>query len=137
MVDTRAISVVIDATEDILFTVDVATPCGLIINELLSNVLKHAFPPGFADRCGRQPEIRISLHPADNDRYTLVISDNGIGLPADRDQEQTTSLGMQIVEVLTKQLKAELEVGGQQGTTVKITFPGSLRPRNRNPELPL
>ena len=137
MVDPDAIKLIIDVSEGLSFSVDVATPCGLIINELLSNAVKHAFPDGATSPSGQQPEVRISLHPVDSERYVLVISDNGVGMPAEIDQGHTPSLGMQIVDVLTKQLKAQVEVDGRQGTTVKITFPGSLRPKSRSAQPPL
>lgn len=98
---------------------DMAIACGLIINELVSNALKYAFPN---DRPG---EVCISFqpHPTQADHYTLTIADNGIGLPADLDIHNTTSLGLQIVCALVTQLVGTLEVDRTHGTTFHITFP--------------
>ena len=70
-------------------------------------------------------EIRIALHPVE-DRFELVISDNGVGL-ADLDLENLTSLGLQVVSILTDQLEGTLELDGSDGTTFKITFPAPTR----------
>jgi two-component sensor histidine kinase len=126
MINPEEINLVVNVA-NVALEVDVATPCSLIINELLSNALKHAFPGGTAVS-GRRPEIRIMLHPVDGN-CALVVSDNGVGLPADLDPCSTTSLGLQIVEVLTRQLKGTIEVDRQGGTAFKITFPWSQGPR--------
>jgi len=120
MIDPEEINLVVNVA-NVALEVDVAMPCSLIINELLSNALKHAFPGGTAVG-GRRPEIRIVLHPVDG-HCRLVVSDNGVGLPADMEQCSTASLGLQIVDVLTRQLKGTLEVERQEGTAFKITFP--------------
>ena len=83
--------------EDIFLDVESAIPCGLIINELVSNSLKYAFPRG------RAGEIYIGLHLAEGDKFTLTVKDNGIGLPKGMDFRKTESLGMQLVSMLTEQ----------------------------------
>jgi two-component sensor histidine kinase len=102
--------------DKISLTLDAAVPCGLIINELVSNSLKYAFPDG------RDGEIRINLksHPAG--KAMLIIADNGIGLRSDIDWETTRSLGLRLVRSLARQLTAELEVRTQPGTEVQLTF---------------
>jgi PAS domain S-box-containing protein len=102
--------------------IDNAIQCGLIINELVSNSLKHAFP-------GRKKgEIRISLHLNDNGRdasgrpYTLTVGDNGVGLPKGLDFQNTESLGLEIVTTLVKQLKGTIELDRNGGTAFKIVF---------------
>lgn len=81
---------------------DQAIPCGLILNELISNSLKHAFPDGMAGR------IRIGLRAID-ERVEITIEDNGPGLPADFDQQRDANLGLQLVETLIGQLDGRIE----------------------------
>jgi len=102
--------------KDILLDVNTAIPCGLIINELVSNSLKYAFPKG------RGGEIYICLHLAEDDKFTLTVKDNGIGLPKGLDFRKTESLGMQLVIMLTEQLDGSIEVDIKKGTTFKIRF---------------
>jgi two-component sensor histidine kinase len=91
-------------------------PCGLIINELVSNSLKHAFP------AGKGGEIRISFRSEQNKRYALTVSDNGVGFPNQVDFRNTQSLGLQLVTALTSQLGATIELANCVGTTFTITF---------------
>jgi len=97
--------------EPVRIALDQAIPCGLILNELVSNALKHAFP------AGREGTIRISLRRAGRGRLTLSIGDDGIGIPADFRWEESRSLGLQVVHTLVAQLHADLEVKGEGGTT--------------------
>jgi len=101
--------------EDVPLTLDVAIPCGLIVNELVSNALKHAFP------AGRKGEIRVGLA-FENERITLVVSDNGTGFPPDLDFRTAPSMGLQVVSTLVRQLEGTVELDRQSGTTLKITF---------------
>ena len=96
--------------------IDRAIPCALIVNELVSNSLKHAFPDG------QRGEVRITVRAADPD-FQLEVSDTGIGLPPDLDFRSVTTLGLQLVVSLTKQLDGTLELGGGNGTTFRIRFP--------------
>jgi len=102
--------------EDILLGVDVAIPLGLVLNELISNALKHAFPDG------RRGQIRVQLGRCDQDRYRLVVSDDGVGFPADLDFRNAPSLGLQLVCTLVDQLAGTIELIGAPGTTFNVTF---------------
>ncbi|MBA7584083.1 hypothetical protein ES708_26036 [subsurface metagenome] len=101
--------------EDILIDLNRGIPCGLIINELISNSLKYAFPQG------KKGEITISFNYKD-DKYILVISDNGVGLPKKINLQKVQTLGLTIVNTLVKQLEGTIELDGQVGTTFKIVF---------------
>ena len=114
-VNTNAIKLKVDAG-DALLDINTAIPCGLIINELISNSLKHAFPDS------RNGKISIKLLSDNDNKYTLVVSDNGIGLPENLDFRNTESLGLQLVNTLTDQLHGTIEVDGSGGTSVKIIF---------------
>ncbi|MDH5736899.1 MAG: ATP-binding protein, partial [Gammaproteobacteria bacterium] len=105
--------------EDVRLDIETAVPCGLIINELISNSLKHAFD-------GSAPTGTISVRfTREGCSYRLVISDNGIGLPKDLDLSKSASMGMEIVSILTKQLEGNLIYGGTEGARFEITFPMS------------
>jgi PAS domain S-box-containing protein len=95
---------------------DQAVPCGLIVNELVSNALRHAFPGG---RGGR---VRVELRDLGGGQYALVVSDDGVGLPADFDLGRGQSLGMQLVGDLTRQLGGTVALSREGGTTFTITF---------------
>ncbi len=95
---------------------DAATSCGLILHELLSNALKHAFPGG------REGEISVDLHVHGENRFSLVVSDNGVGLPVGLDFTNTKSLGLQMVNVLVEELDGSIEIDTSAGTTVTILF---------------
>ena len=101
---------------DVFLDIDSAIPCGLIINELFSNALKHAFPEG------REGEVQIDLFQDRNREFTLLISDNGVGLPEGMDFKNTESLGLQLVVALADQLGAAIVFEGRVGTTFRITF---------------
>ena len=90
--------------------------CGLIINELVSNALKHAFPDG------RVGHVRVELRPLRGQRHVLVVSDDGVGLPPNLDLERADSLGLQLVHDLTEQLHGTVAVNRDSGTTFTITF---------------
>jgi len=107
--------------DDIFLGVDTTIPCGLIINELVSNSLKHAFPPEGDRPAGREGEIRIGLS-SDNDKFTLMVSDNGFGFPKDLDFRNTESLGLQLVNTLVAQLEGTIELDRSAGMAFKITF---------------
>lgn len=102
--------------ENAYMGIDTAVPCGLIINELLSNVMQHAFP----DR--RDGDIWIELKSLNGNRYQLIVKDNGIGFPENFDWRRSHSLGLQLVFDLTKQLGGTIEIDPIQGTTVRIEF---------------
>lgn len=103
--------------EPVLLSLDQAIPCGLIINELVSNALKYAFPH-------HQPgEIHVKLCQVQRE-LVLTIQDNGVGLPGTLNWEDTQSLGLSLVQALaTDQLDGTLEVEHSQGTKFCIRFP--------------
>ena len=95
--------------------IETAIPCGLIINELISNSLKYAFPKG------KNGKIHVSLKRQHN-KYELTISDNGIGFPEDLDFRNTKSLGLQLVNNLVEQIDGEITLDYSQGTKFTIIF---------------
>ena len=113
-VNTNVISLKV-SVDDVFLGVDIAIPCGLILNELVSNSLKHAFPDG------RAGEICIELRVADG-QLTLMVSDNGVGFSDDLDFRDTGSLGLQLVNTLVNQLEGTIELERSSGTAFKITF---------------
>ncbi|HWI57309.1 MAG TPA: histidine kinase dimerization/phosphoacceptor domain -containing protein [Bacillota bacterium] len=115
-VDGHLIRLKIEAHEAFL-SVETAVPCGLIVNELLSNCLKHAFP----DK--RRGEVRIQIGEQSAGWLTLVVADNGIGLPQGIDIERSVTLGLQLVRTLTRQLNGQLEVASEGRTEFKVRFP--------------
>jgi two-component sensor histidine kinase len=102
--------------KDIFLGIDTAIPCGLIINELASNALKHAFPDGM------KGEVWIELYPLRDRTYTLVVRDNGVGLPLGFSLENTKSLGLKLVRDLTQQLDGKMEIETGNGSLFHITF---------------
>jgi two-component sensor histidine kinase len=103
--------------ESIALDVDTAIPCGLIINELVSNCFKYAF---FGRSTGT---VNVYFTQVDPSKISFGVEDNGRGLPEDFDLEQINSLGLQLVQNLVEQLEGELTIMGNQGTQIKITFP--------------
>jgi PAS domain S-box-containing protein len=94
-----------------------AAPCGLLVNELLTNACKHAFPDG------RAGTVRLELHaPGESDMALLVISDDGVGLPEGFALGQSTSLGLQLVPLLAEQFRGELLVKQGIGTRYELRF---------------
>lgn len=110
--------------ESISLEIETAIPCGLIVNELVSNALKHAFP---GSRTGK---IQVRLAPSDTPigdgqphrLFTLVVQDNGVGFPNDFDLDSTQTLGISLVQGLVAQIRGALEINDQHGTEVKVTF---------------
>ncbi|NQT26773.1 HAMP domain-containing protein [candidate division KSB1 bacterium] len=112
--------------KDVHIELNTAIPCGLLINELLSNSLKYAFPDL------KKGRIKIQLNEESmppestqeiNCRYhTLIISDNGIGIPEKVNPETSDSLGLRLVQALTKQLHGQITINRKHGTTYTIKF---------------
>jgi PAS domain S-box-containing protein len=102
--------------EPVSLPVNAAVPCGLILNELFSNALKHAF----TGRDGGQ--VTVSLRADADGNVRISVHDNGIGLPAELDWETTRSLGLRLVKMLSGQLHATVEVAIDEGTRFMITF---------------
>ncbi len=98
---------------------DTALPCGLVINELLSNALKYAFPAEWL----KKGIITVSLARAMEDRIEIVVSDNGVGIPKDLAIDKADSLGLRLVRIIVEdQLDGTLEVKSEGGTLFRITF---------------
>jgi PAS domain S-box-containing protein len=110
-----SVSLTVD-TQPVTASMDQATPCGLILYELLSNALKHGFPSG---RIGL---LMVSLTKLDSARVRLTVSDNGVGLPADFERRKTNSLGLQLVSDLVQQLGGNLTIGPVPLASFSIEF---------------
>ncbi|MCZ3365210.1 MULTISPECIES: PAS domain S-box protein [Methanobacterium] len=106
----------IDA-DDIKMDIDTAIPCGLIINELVTNSLKYAFPGP-----NKEDIVKVGLKKLQQDKLRLFVSDNGVGLPENLDMENVETLGLKMVKILVNQLKGTLEVDRTNGTRFKIIF---------------
>lgn len=105
------------AIDDILISLDKAVPMGLIINELVGNALKHAFPSG------RQGEILISCRKVSENKVELTVADNGVGIPEGQDIRNSRTLGLYLVSTLAEEhLKGKLELGMDKGAEFRITF---------------
>jgi two-component sensor histidine kinase len=102
--------------DDIMADIDTITPLGLVINELVSNSLKYAFPEG------RKGHISIGCTRQDPDRLRILYRDDGIGMPAGFDWKHTESLGLRLVNSLVDQLNGTIEIGEGEGTTFIITI---------------
>ncbi len=100
--------------DDVELNIETAVPVGLILNELISNSLKHGFATGSG-------EVYIKLKTVD-DKYEMIVGDNGIGFPKDIDFQKTESLGLQLVNNLVNQIDGEIELNLNHGTEFKITF---------------
>jgi two-component system CheB/CheR fusion protein len=120
--DAKKIALTMDI-DDVSFHMDRAVPCGLILNELLTNAMKHAFP------AGGKGNIRVELKehrdgPRKKTRnYKLKVRDNGVGMSKTFHLGKTTSLGMKIIQLLTKQIGGTVEMHRNHGTSFQITFP--------------
>jgi two-component sensor histidine kinase len=103
----------LDATD---VNIETALPIGLIANELLTNAFKYAFPNNHTG------EIQVHLHKMDETEFTLMIGDNGVGLPDSFSLDTEKSLGMFIVKLLVEQLDGEIQISREQGTSFTIRF---------------
>jgi two-component system, sensor histidine kinase PdtaS len=102
--------------DEVVLSIDTAVPCGLILSELLSSCLKHAFPGG------QGGEITVTLT-QDAERITLSVRDNGCGFPVHLDFRNTKSLGLQLVRALAEQLNGTMALKRTGGTAFTLTFP--------------
>jgi PAS domain S-box-containing protein len=114
-IDPKTIRMVLES-DAILMNIEKAIPCSLIINELISNSFKYAFPDGM------KGEIRIDLTSGCGG-VTLTYADNGIGLPENMDFSRTGTLGLQLIMALSKQLQGQITVERDKGTRYILTFP--------------
>ena len=101
--------------EPVMLDINTSIPLGLIVNELITNSLKHAFPDG------RSGEINIDFTHSDG-TFVLSVADNGVGLPENLDFKNTDSLGLQLVNSLTDQIDGKIELDRTQGTRFKVIF---------------
>ncbi len=101
---------------DVTLRINSAIPCGLIINELVSNSLKHAFPDNM------KGEIHVALNAYSKDEIELLVRDNGIGIPESLNIKAADTLGMNLVNALIKQLQGTIEINREKGSEFRITF---------------
>lgn len=106
-----------DAAEVVL-PINIAVPCGLVVNELISNALKHAFPEGHGGR------IDLLLRQEPDNRILLSVADDGVGIPQELDFEKSSSLGLQLVSLLADQLGGDLMINRSEPTRFELRFPG-------------
>jgi PAS domain S-box-containing protein len=104
---------------NVFMNLDTAIPCGLIINEIVSNSLKYAFPEG-----NKQGAVEIDLR-TDDGKFVLTVGDNGVGLPSELDVRNNKTFGLQLVATLIDQIDGRLEIDRVGGTTFKIEFTDS------------
>ncbi|MCU0327018.1 MAG: sensor histidine kinase [Spirosomaceae bacterium] len=112
--ETERIAVDIDMKE-VELDVDTAVPVGLIVNELITNSLKYAFPDS------KKGEIKLSLENVDNDHLSLTISDNGVGKGLET-KAKGTGFGTQLVGLLARQIDGKLEEKNENGMVISINF---------------
>ncbi len=105
---------------ELYMDIDKAIPCGLIINELVSNAFKHAFPNG------KSGKIHVFLKNK-LDNYTIMVKDTGVGLPAEAGSDHSGTLGLQLVHDLVKQIDGTMETHRSGGTTFQISFKQDFR----------
>jgi len=105
--------------DNVQLGIDHSIPLGLIINELITNSLKYAFPGD------KKAEIKVSLHLIEEKTFELIVSDNGVGIPYDVDFRKTESLGLRLVTLLVEnQLKGKIDLDRTKGTEFNIKFQG-------------
>jgi two-component sensor histidine kinase len=120
-IDPSRISLSIKADE-VQLPINAAIPCGLVVNELISNAMKHAFPDG------RAGEIAVTLRHSGRrdsagDWINLSVSDDGIGIPAELDIAKTDTLGLQLVLLLTSQLHGKIDIRRGNPSRFALEFP--------------
>lgn len=103
--------------ETVFLDIDTAVPCGLILNELISNALKYAFPNG------RSGQIAIALKQEGENQAQLHVADNGVGLPLGFDSANSNTLGFQLIYALVSQLAGQIYIDQSEGLQFIITIP--------------
>jgi len=103
--------------EEIDLSVDTALPCGLIVNELITNAIKHAFPKG------REGRIDVRFKRTDAKAAELTVADDGTGLPAGLDVARAETLGLKIIHILTDQINGKMHVRSRRGASFRLVFP--------------
>ncbi len=108
---------------NIQIAVDQAVPLGLIINEIVSNAIEHAFPGSLRENAN----IKIGFYEADDNHYELTVRDNGVGMPESIDMNNQHSLGLKLIKILCEdQLNGSVQIIRDKGTTFVITFPNMI-----------
>ena len=102
--------------DEVSLDLDYAVPCGLILNELMTNALKYAFPNG------RNGSILVELRASPDQTLSLKVADDGVGLPPGLDILKNKSLGLQLINSLVKQVDGNLQVEKSMGTSFQISF---------------
>jgi len=120
-VDPEAVLLSVDIA-NVRLGIDTAIPCGLIINELVSNALRHAYPDG------RRGTLSVTLVHNSDGTHTLTVRDDGIGLPTDLIFPPVATLGLALVETLSRQLEGTLSIDRTGGTAISVRFAGWPRP---------
>jgi len=120
----RSVRVRLDI-DDLSLGLDYAVPCGLILNELMSNCLKHAFP------VGRSGTVYIGFHAEGEEELCMVVRDDGLGIPADVDLGRTSSLGWRLIRALVEQLGGVVQCQTAGGTSVEIRFTRQNAPQDQ------
>lgn len=108
--------------ESIWLNIDTAIPCGLIINELVSNAFKHAFP----EPTNGAAKVWVTITQIESGQFTLTVKDNGIGFPPNLDFRNTESLGLELVCIFAEQLEGTIDLIAGEGTEFVITFSETL-----------
>jgi two-component system, sensor histidine kinase PdtaS len=90
--------------------------CGLVVNELVTNAIKHGFPDG------RKGEVRVVGKDLGDKRLSIVVADDGVGFPEGKDFGSSSSLGLQLVHILAEQLKGRVDLTRGRGTQIELTF---------------
>ena len=103
--------------EEIYLDLNKAIPFGMLINEIITNIFKHAFP-------GRKKgELSLRLYRDGNRKIRLLVNDNGIGIPEEVNIENPSTIGLQLIKDLTQQLGGEIQIKSNGGTKIKLIFP--------------
>ena len=113
--DTQRINLKIDI-KNVMLNINTAIPCGLIINELITNTLKHAFPNK------AEGSLSIKMEKLESESFVLEVQDTGIGLPADVDPNHVKTLGLQLITSLVQQLNGEMKYSNCNGTCFRLEF---------------
>ena len=121
------ISLNIDLEENVFFDMDIAIPLGIIVNELVSNSLKYAFPNRETGEVqiklfSEKSEGKITDNKGKSTEYTLIVSDNGVGTPEKIDFKNSDTLGLQLVSILADQLNGTIELKREKGTEYIVKF---------------
>lgn len=115
-IDQKRIRLEMQVDPSVRLPIDAAVPCALLLNELVSNCLKHAFT-------GRERgTVKIELRRVEDERIELTVQDDGVGLPENLDIAKADTFGLQLVWMLSSQLKSELVIERQGGTTYRLRF---------------